>query len=154
MSSSSISSNVTSSDQDTENGSVTFETVGEWDPNRAQGPAVVVPRDIKNIVLTKYRIEWLDVSSRDENYYAKNHIVASVTFAEYFRINSTSYSSARISMELGKIWEVDSNSVDSVSSQILCLIYLDLKLTQNFQPELQARRPLLSRNLHGCAAAV
>jgi hypothetical protein len=58
-----------------------FDNDGEWDDDEQTGPAIHTPSVIKDIIVNEYRIEWLNLSQPEENFYAKNHIVATVTFA-------------------------------------------------------------------------
>jgi len=58
-----------------------FDTDGEWSAQHLEGPAIHAPEYIKRIVVNDYRCEWLDMSDQAANYYAKNHVVATVIFA-------------------------------------------------------------------------
>ncbi|KAL4074253.1 hypothetical protein V8B97DRAFT_1914313 [Scleroderma yunnanense] len=78
-----------------------FDTDGKWNAKDVEGPAIHAPAKIKAIVIDKYRIEWLDISDPHTNFYAKNHMVATVIFAHPVWINDTACSSAPLSMELG-----------------------------------------------------
>ncbi|KZT04198.1 uncharacterized protein LAESUDRAFT_751269 [Laetiporus sulphureus 93-53] len=78
-----------------------FDTDGYWDTSDLEGPAIHAPADIKAIVVNKYRIEWLNISDPTKDFYAKNHMVATVLFAQSQCINNEWYLSARLSMELG-----------------------------------------------------
>lgn len=84
-----------------------FDTDGEWDPLSLEGPAVHVPENIKNIAINKLRVEWLNVSSPDSNFYSKNHMITSLVFKEAVSIGGKLYRSARLSMELD--WKASSD---------------------------------------------
>lgn len=77
-----------------------FNHDGTWSESQ-QGPAIHAPDNVKNIIVEKYRIEWLNISDPKENFYAKNHMVATLVFSEGVIINNLNYFSARLSMELG-----------------------------------------------------
>ncbi|SRR5258708_4827005 len=99
---------------------IDFDTEGFWDFDEAQGPAIHVPDQVKNIVVTQYRIEWLNMSIPDEDFYAKNHMVAVVEFAQSTMIDREEYSSARLSMEFGPEFAVPGfNGVRLVQSASL-----------------------------------
>ena len=89
---------------------IDFDFDGEWDEEQMKGPAIHVPDDIKGIIVDKYRIEWLDMSTPDFDFYAKNHIVAAVDFATPQMLGNTIYRTARISMEI----EVNARAGDTV----------------------------------------
>jgi len=55
--------------------------------------------EVKSVVIDQYRLEWLDTSNAEENFYAKNDMVAAVKFAEVQQINGARYKSARLSVE-------------------------------------------------------
>ncbi|KIO26489.1 hypothetical protein M407DRAFT_7785 [Tulasnella calospora MUT 4182] len=74
-----------------------FNTDGAWDPEELIGPAIHAPAEIKDIPISEFRVEWLKTPQP----YAKNHMVAAVTFAEPQLLNNKKYYSARLSMELG-----------------------------------------------------
>lgn len=77
-----------------------FDNDGEWNNVQQKGPAVHAPLDIKNIPIMGYRVEWLNMSKPEENFYAKNHMVAMLAFTESKGIGKKTYKAARISMEL------------------------------------------------------
>ena len=79
---------------------VDFDHDGEWDEEDQIGPAIHAPAYVKDIVVNKYRIEWLNLSEPETDFYSKNHMVATLIFAETVTIDDVDYSSARISMEL------------------------------------------------------
>ncbi|KAI6038756.1 hypothetical protein EDC04DRAFT_2569322 [Pisolithus marmoratus] len=81
-----------------------FDTDGQWNVTEVQGPAIHAPSWVKNIILDKIRIEFLDISEPNIGFYAKNHIVSAVTFVEPVQFNRRQYVSAHISMELG-LWK-------------------------------------------------
>jgi hypothetical protein len=83
-----------------------FNKDGEWNDEEQKGPAIHTPSNIKDIVIKGYRVEWLNISNPDTNYYAKNHMVATLIFAEIQTIDSKHYRSACISMELGPVNKV------------------------------------------------
>ena len=78
-----------------------FDRDGEWDEYYQIGPAIHAPDNVKNIVVDEYRIEWLNMAEPEDDFYAKNHMVATLIFAEAVTINDVEYGSARLSMELG-----------------------------------------------------
>src|SRR5258708_38341355 len=78
-----------------------FDNDGEWKNDKQTGPAIHTPSIIKNIIVNRYRIEWLNISLPDKDFYAKNHMVATVTFTTPQFFNNVEYLSARISLELG-----------------------------------------------------
>ena len=71
-----------------------FNHDGTWSESQ-QGPAIHAPDNVKNIIVEKYRIEWLNISDPKENFYAKNHMVATLVFSEGVIINNLNYFSAR-----------------------------------------------------------
>ena len=129
-----------------------FDNDGEWDDDEQTGPAIHTPSIIKDIVITEYRIEWLNLSEPENNFYAKNHMVATVTFATPQVFGNKEYSSARISMEVGtekKVVEIVGQEVRSTHipmSTSQSYLFLDLGL--------DARRPLQPRCLHRCAPQI
>ncbi|KAL7922620.1 hypothetical protein ACQKWADRAFT_312853 [Trichoderma austrokoningii] len=82
---------------------VDFERDGKWNKKSQTGPAIHTPKDIRDIVVKSYRIEWLDLSEPKFDYYAKNHIVATVVFAASKTIGGVKYRSARLSMEVDEV---------------------------------------------------
>lgn len=80
------------------------------------GPAVHVPDDIKRIKIQGYRAEWLNISTPQENFFAKNHMVSTLLFAQPKIIGGIKYASARLSMELGEKWKVAEIAAGSVGS--------------------------------------
>ncbi|KAK0194719.1 hypothetical protein F5146DRAFT_978197 [Armillaria mellea] len=80
---------------------IDFDKDGEWDDDEQSGPAIHAPQEIKNIAIKNFRVEWLNLSDPSEDFYAKNHMVGTVTFVQPHVINGARYSSARISMEVG-----------------------------------------------------
>jgi len=93
---------------------VNFDKDGEWDEEDQVGPAIHAPDDARKIVVDNYRIEWLNLSEPQTNFYAKNHMVATLIFAKAVVINDIEYSSARLSMELGsggKVAEIHGQKV-------------------------------------------
>jgi hypothetical protein len=79
-----------------------FDTDGEWEVSKARGPAIHAPAEVRDIVVTTYRVEWLDISDPENEFYAKNHIVSAVIFAESHHIAGKKYFAARLSMELSE----------------------------------------------------
>lgn len=77
-----------------------FNTDGTWDAQELEGPAIHAPAAIRNIIANRYRVEWLDMSNPKTNFYAKNHMVASVVFDTPQWIEGTEYKSARLSVEV------------------------------------------------------
>lgn len=71
-----------------------------WDDEEQSGPAVHAPDAIKNIAVKEYRIEWLNISEPETNFYVKNHMVATVVFVTTQIFDRVEYHSARLSMEL------------------------------------------------------
>ena len=57
-----------------------FDHVGEWEEKDQNGHAIHAPNIIRNIVVTRYRVEWLNLSEPLINFYAKNHMVATLLF--------------------------------------------------------------------------
>lgn len=108
--------------------SIDFDTFGQWDVDKAKGPAIHIPDDIKNIIITRYRIEWLNLSDPAQDIYAKNHMVAVAVFAQPVTINDVRYESARISMELGPNLYVAIESVGDVRSLLSIYPFLNLTL--------------------------
>lgn len=78
---------------------INFDSDGIWDIWRQAGPSIHCPDHIKNIVITEYRIEWLDMSRPESNSYVKNHMVSMVLFETPCAVGGKIYKSARISME-------------------------------------------------------
>ncbi|EWC46698.1 hypothetical protein DRE_04185 [Drechslerella stenobrocha 248] len=93
------------------NGFVNFDTDGKWDNQNMVGPAVHTPQYVRNTIIIEYRIEWLNMSEPENDFYSKNHMVASAIFARPLKISNENYASARISMELSE----DSRPVDGVN---------------------------------------
>lgn len=80
---------------------INFDTRGAWNAQEVLGPAVHAPPAIRDIHVTTLRIEWLDVSEPEKDFYAKNHMVTTLIFREPVSIDGTEdMSSARLSMEL------------------------------------------------------
>ena len=79
-----------------------FDRDGTWNDVSQSGPVIHAPNYIKNIAVKWYRIEWLNISEPEIGFYSKNHMVATLIFAESVTINSVKYMSAHLSMELGK----------------------------------------------------
>ncbi|KAJ7803328.1 hypothetical protein B0H14DRAFT_2613430 [Mycena olivaceomarginata] len=82
--------------------SLDFDSDGSWETDLQSGPAIHAPAHIKNILIDSYRVEWLNLSEPDEDFYSKNHMVATLSFDAPVTIGDTGYSSARLSMELGE----------------------------------------------------
>ena len=78
-----------------------FDHDRKWDEEDQIGLAIHALAYVKYIVVEKYRIEWLNLSEPETDFYAKNHMVATLIFAETMTIDDVDYSLARISMELG-----------------------------------------------------
>lgn len=98
-----------------------FDTNGRWNSEAAEGPAIHTPDNIKAIAVTNFRVEWLNASEPEQGFYAKNHIVASIEFAEDQVINGETYRSARLSVELGPDVVVSHSDVGDVRSHTLVL---------------------------------
>jgi hypothetical protein len=79
---------------------IDFDSDGAWDAEQHGGPAIHAPDDVKAIVVTEYRIEWLDMSEPSINFYPKNHMVGFAIFPTSQWFGSVEYKSARISMEV------------------------------------------------------
>ena len=91
-----------------------FDKDGEWNEEVQVGPAIHAPDNARKIVVDGYRIEWLNLSEPQNNFYAKNHMVATLIFAETATMNDVEYSTARLSMELGsggKVAEIHGQKV-------------------------------------------
>jgi len=71
-----------------------FNTDGTWDAQELKGPAIHAPTAIRNIAVTTYRMEWLNLSDPKTDFYAKNHMVASVVFATPQWIGGADYKSS------------------------------------------------------------
>ena len=80
-----------------------FDNYGKWSGRSLTGPAVHAPANVKAIVISTYRIEWLNMSDLDNDFYAKNHMIATLVFAQDEWINGHVYKSARLSMEQGPL---------------------------------------------------
>ena len=70
-----------------------FDRDGEWDEDDQIGPAIHAPDNVKNIVLDNHRIEWLKLAEPEDDFYAKNNMVATLIFAEAVTINDDEYGS-------------------------------------------------------------
>lgn len=93
-----MSSSATSSAGSTE--IIDFTTYGEW--NTISGPAIHAPAWVRAIILKpEFRIEFLDLSDPDDDFYAKNHIISAVIFVRSIRVYDTTYKSARIRDQYG-----------------------------------------------------
>ncbi|KIO27443.1 hypothetical protein M407DRAFT_232693 [Tulasnella calospora MUT 4182] len=79
---------------------IDFNNDGKWDVWGQEGPAIHAPADVRDIVVTTYRVEWLNVSDPNTNFYSKNHMVSAVVFARPQWIGGKEYMSARLSEEL------------------------------------------------------
>ncbi|KIO27453.1 hypothetical protein M407DRAFT_232698 [Tulasnella calospora MUT 4182] len=79
---------------------IDFNKDGQWDAQELEGPAIHAPADIRDIVVTTYRVEWLNISDPQTNFYAKNHMVSAVVFATPQFIGDKDYMSARLSEEI------------------------------------------------------
>jgi hypothetical protein len=106
---------------------------GTWGSNHS-GPAVATPDLVKNIVVKpEIHIEFLNISNPNTGFYAKNHIVSSVNFADEngIKFTNSTYYSAQISMELASFYRPVKSIEGRVSSQILhpILLYSDLNST-------------------------
>ncbi|ETW82201.1 hypothetical protein HETIRDRAFT_427309 [Heterobasidion irregulare TC 32-1] len=78
------------------------------------GPAIRTPPIVRDIVVTKYSVQWLNLSLPEQGFYAKNHMVAALDSAQPWTIDGiTYYNSARISMELG----VEMQSADVIGQE-------------------------------------
>jgi len=88
---------------------IDFDSDGDWDFDECLGPAIHTPKNIKNIMVNEYRIEWLDMSEPNIKFYPKNHMVGTLIFETPMWIGNTEYKSARISMEVDV--EVPQNAV-------------------------------------------
>ena len=97
-----------------------FDHEGEWDEEEQEGPAIHAPENIRNIVVSQYRIEWLNISEPDKNFYAKNQMVATLVFTEPQFIAGEAYLSARISMELERENKVVQIVAQEARSTFLC----------------------------------
>ena len=105
-----------------------FDRDGAWNDQVQLGPAIHCPQGIKDIVVDKYRVEWLNMSDPVEDFYAKNHMVAGLVFAQPRVISGVEYQGARISMETGLIKKVV--TVPGHDAQIIFSHpYADLTLT-------------------------
>ena len=93
-----------------------FDSDGSWDAEEQSGPAIHAPPNIKDIFVAGYRVEWLNISDPEKNFFAKNHMVATLLFAEPKIIDGTRFSSARLSMELGEEEKVTAIVAMSVRS--------------------------------------
>ncbi|KAF7761891.1 hypothetical protein Agabi119p4_9883 [Agaricus bisporus var. burnettii] len=82
---------------DTDYDYINFDANGEWDEANLIGPAVLVPKHIRSLVVTEYRLEWLNLSDPGEH--LKNHMIAAVTFSTPIYLNNDWYYAARLSME-------------------------------------------------------
>ncbi|KIO24938.1 hypothetical protein M407DRAFT_8674 [Tulasnella calospora MUT 4182] len=83
-----------------------FNHDGAWDYQDQLGPAIHCPQIIKNIVVDEYRVEWLNMSDPDEDFYSKNHMAGGLAFTHPQVIGGVEYQGARISMETGLIKKV------------------------------------------------
>lgn len=96
---------------------VDFDADGEWDETVLQGPAVLVPKHIRSIIVTEYRIEWVSIGNPGEG--LKNHLVAAVTFSDSINHNGRNYLAARLSMETIEDDGVESNKrVQGADSEV------------------------------------
>lgn len=93
-----------------------FDNDGRWNDQKQAGPAIHTPSAIKHTIINEYRIEWLDLSEPENNFYAKNHMVATVKFTTPQFFNGKKYLSARISMETGTEKEVVEIAAQQVRS--------------------------------------
>lgn len=79
---------------------IDFNSDGEWDVEKHEGPAIHAPDGVKAIAITGYRIEWLDMSEPSIEFYPKNHMVGTAIFATSQWFMGVESKSARISMEV------------------------------------------------------
>lgn len=79
---------------------IDFNSDGEWDVEKHEGPAIHAPDGVKAIAITGYRIEWLDMSEPSIKFYPKNHMVGTAIFATSQWFMGVESKSARISMEV------------------------------------------------------
>lgn len=79
-----------------------FDTYRQWNFFKRMGPAIHAPSWVREIILNpNICIEFLDVSEPAQGVYLKNHITATVTFANPVWVRNKKIVSARISMEPG-----------------------------------------------------
>ncbi|KAL1668905.1 hypothetical protein EV121DRAFT_266363 [Schizophyllum commune] len=93
---------------------VNFDAGGAWNEAKQRGPAIHAPTSVQNIVVSRYAVQWLDLSEPESGFYAKNHMVAALSFAQPWTPDGlTYYNSARLSMELG----VEKKSADLIGQE-------------------------------------
>jgi hypothetical protein len=100
---------------------VDFDRDGFWDNVKQRGPVIHAPIAIKNIIVSKYSVQWLNISEPVKDFYSKNHMVAALTFAQPWTEDGiTFYNSARLSMELS----VEMKSGDVIGQEVRTYVIL------------------------------
>lgn len=121
---------------------INFDTRGAWNAQEVLGPAVHAPPAIRDIHVTTLRIEWLDVSEPEKDFYAKNHMVTTLIFREPVSIDGTEdMSSARLSMELDET-VTSEDKVASVEVRSAFIVFTHLDSTCASVPDLEVLRRL------------
>jgi len=122
-------------------------TDGTWDAQGLSGPAIHAPAAIRNIVITTYRVEWLNLSDPKLNFYAKNHMVAGIVFARPQWVGDKECKSARLSVEVDYDAQSD-DQVPGVLPVISTAASMHMHATHVSRPDSEMRHGLWPRHLY------
>lgn len=68
-----------------------FDQEGSWVPETHSSPAIHTPEDIKAICNNTFRVKWLNMSDTNEDLFAKNHMIAVLSFEMDEKIAGKTY---------------------------------------------------------------